>query len=698
MNNLTLRHRLLILTLLPSMLITAALVFYYSMSGIKALEVELRGKGMSTVRYLAPISEYGIISGQMDSIYGLVQAAIQEPGVKAAIIVNQKGRTLAVSGRVSLPTEVIRQQMSAPNKVAETPAWIAFGAPVLRSQSVSDPLFDDFGDQDNGAPETIGHVFVELDKTELLKRQSELMQQGLVIVLLGLMMMATLAVIMAEKLARPMQRLAIAVQEMSSGRFNTRIPTQSTGEIRVLEEGFNNMAAHIEEVHQSMQTRIEEATAQLVFQARHDALTGLVNRREFENRLERALATLHAGGDEFCMLYLDLDRFKAVNDACGHQAGDELLCQIALLYQGRLREEDTLGRLGGDEFGILLSNCPLTKARQIAEELCALTAEYRFVWQDKIFAIGASIGLAPVTQEFRDIQEIFARSDAACLLAKEQGRNQVCEPQALITTERRKNQGNWASRLASALPEGRLIVEAIPILALQPGVPGSPTAEISARLNEPGQVPIALNTLIDAAERYDMASVFDHHFLEIAIKALARAGEHQISMLCMVPLSRAAIGNRKTGDFIQKQLAAHGISGKGLSLTFSEDTSTHQASQLIEFSRRMRELGCQIALTDFGGSVSSFSQLRTIAPSHVRLSASLTRNIGDGVTSTALLRAILEIASEHQIHAIAEEADDTILLEQFRQLGICYAHGKAVAPREPFDAWFEGAVMRGRTS
>lgn len=693
--NITLRQRLLILTLLPSMLITTLLVFYYSLSGINALEAELRAKGMSTVRYLAPISEYSIISGQMDSIYGLVQAAIQEPGVKAAIIVNQKGRTLAVSGRVSLPAEVIRQQLVAPDQVAENPAWVAFGAPVIRTQSEGDPFFD-LVTPESSTQETIGHVFIELDKAELLKRQRELMLQGFIVILFGLGIMAALAITMADKLAQPLQRLARAVEEMSSGRFSTRVTARSTGEIRVLEEGFNEMAEHIEEAHRSMQTRIEEATAQLLYQARHDALTGLANRREFELRLERALDALHAGGDEFCVLYVDLDRFKTVNDACGHLAGDELLRQIALLFQGRLRDEDTLGRLGGDEFGIMLANCSPAKARQVAEDLCALAAEYRFVWQDKIFAIGASIGLAPVTQEIRDVQEIFARSDAACLQAKEQGRNRVCEPIAQITTERRKNLGNWASRLASALSEGRLIVEAIPMCTLQPGIPGGPIAELSARLNEPGQTPIALNTLIDAAERYDMASVFDHHFLETAIKALARAGEHKISMLCMVPLSRAAIVNAKTGDFIRQQLAAHGISGNGLSLMFSEDTSTHQASQLIEFSRRMRELGCQITLTEFGGGVSSFTQLRTIAPSHVRLSASLTRNIGDGVTSTALLRAILEIAAEQQTYSIAEEADDTLLLDQFRALGICYAHGKVVAPREPFDAWFEGAVMRGR--
>ena len=694
MKNLTLRQRLLVLTLLPSALITTLLVVYFSMTGISALESQLRAKGLATVRYLAPVSEYGIIAGQMDSIYGLVQAAMQEPGVKAAIIVNPKGRTLAVSGRVSLAAEIIRQRLDEPTQVAENESWIAFGAPVIRTQSDSDPLFDIAG-LDNAPQETIGHVFIELDKNELLERQRELMLQGFIAIMIGLGLMGALAIAMADHLALPLQRLAEAVRNMSAGNFDTRVPAISSGEMRVLEDGFNDMAGHIEEAHRSMQSRIEEATAQLVFQARHDALTGLVNRREFELRLDKALDTVHAGGDEFSVLFIDLDRFKAVNDACGHLAGDELLRQISLLFQGRLREEDTLARLGGDEFGIMLANCSLTKARQVAEDLCALAAEYRFVWQDKIFAIGASIGLAPVTRDVRDVQEIFALSDAACLQAKELGRNQVCELAPETQTNRRRDRGNWASRLASALSEGRLIVEAIPIRALHAGIPCGQIAELSARLNEPGQTPIALSALIDAAERYDMSSVFDHHFLETAIHSLARATSQRMGMHCMVPLSRAAIANGKTGDFIAGQLKEHGIKGHGLCLMFSEDISTHQTSQLIEFSRRMRELGCQIALTEFGGGVSSFTQLRTLAPSYVRLSLSLTRDIGDGVTSTALLRAILEITAEQDIYSIAENVDDTPLLEHLRKLGIAYAHGKAVAPREPFDAWFEGAVMRG---
>ena len=514
MNQLTLRHRLLILTLLPSMPIAIALVSYFTLSGIRALEGELRTKGMSTVRYLAPISEYGIIAGQIESLHGLAQAAVQESGVKAALITNQKGRAIAVSGRVSLGSEVLRQTLNEPALVAETEQWVAFAAPVRRSLNDVDTLFEPTGANTTPAqPEVIGHIFIEFDKTELAKRQHELMQRGLLIVLLGLLLLAGLAIAIADNLAKPVMRLVRAVREMSAGRLDTRVSHLSSGEIGVLERGFNDMATHIEEAHQSLQARIEEATSELSYQARHDALTGLLNRREFEHQLEKMLANVKAGSEECSVLFIDLDRFKPVNDACGHLAGDELLRQVSQLFQGRLRDDDTLARLGGDEFGIILANCSGQRARQVAEDICALTAAYRFIWQDKVFTIGTSIGLTPVNRRVRTINEILVAGDAACYSAKKSGRNQVCERDALNTQERRQETNTWGNRIAEALAEDRLQIEAAPISPLQSHGIGGHVVELTARLLEPGQPPIALSALMDAAERYDLAPAIDLRFL-----------------------------------------------------------------------------------------------------------------------------------------------------------------------------------------
>lgn len=695
MSRLNLRQRLLLLSLLPSAVIAITLVSYFTLSGIRTLEGELRTKALATVRYLAQISEYGIISGQLESLHGLAQTTVQESGVKAAVIVNPKGRAIAVSGRVSLASEALRQSLNEPALVTESDRWIAFGAPVLRSLNEADTLFEPVSTNNTPAPqEVIGHVFVEFDKSELINQQRDLLLRGLLIVLIGLILIAALAIAMADSLARPIKRLAQAVREMSSGRFDTRVPTQSSAEFGILEQGFNEMANHIEDVHRSMQSRIEEATAQLAFQARHDSLTGLLNRREFEHRLEKALSSVQAGGEEFSVLFIDLDRFKPVNDTCGHLAGDELLRQISQLFQGRLREEDTLARLGGDEFGIILANCSGSRARQVADDICGLAGAYRFIWQDKVFSIGASIGLTPVGRRVRNINEVLAAGDAACYRAKESGRNQVCEQEATNTPERRQESNNWAARLGTALAEDRLLIEALPLHALQSETMNGHCVELSARLNEPGQAPIALPALIDAAERYDLAGIIDQRFIETAIAALDRARRNNKELHCLVPLSRNSLSRRSVIDLIARNLASKNLSGNGLCLIFSEDVTTHQSSQAMEFARQVRALGCQVGLDDFGGGLSSFNHLRAISPSCVKLSRSLTRDLGGNRASTALLRAVQEITADLGIYSIAENVDDPATLSQLEELGISYAQGLAVAPCEPFEVWLEGAVIR----
>jgi len=694
MNRFNLRQRLLLLSLLPSAMIAVTLVSYFTLSGIRTLEGELRTKGLSTVRYLAQVSEYGIISGQLESLHGLAQTTIQESGVKSAVIVNSKGRAIAVSGRVSLASETLHQALKEPSLVDQTDRWIGFGAPVIRTQSESDAIFEPVSGKQAPTREVIGQVFVEFDKTELANRQRDLLLRGLVIVFIGLIFIALLAIAMADSLARPLKRLVQAVREMSSGRFDARVPIHSSAELGVLEQGFNEMANHIEDVHRSMQTRIEEATAQLAFQARHDPLTGLLNRREFEQRLEKALSSVQAGGEEFSVLLIDLDRFKPVNDTCGHLAGDELLRQISQLFQGRLREEDTLARLGGDEFGIILANCSGQRARQVAEDICGLASAYRFIWQDKVFAIGASIGLTPVNRRVRNINEILSASDAACYRAKDSGRNQVCEQEASNVTERRQESQNWAERITSALAEDRLQIDALPLLALNEDAPPGYCVELSARLHEPGQPPIALSALIDAAERYDLAATIDQRFIDTAIDAIDRARQHNKQLYCLIPLSRTSLVRRALIDYIARSLAAKDLPGDGLCLFFSEDVSTHQSSQAAEFSRLARGLGCQIGLDDFGGGLSSFSHLRAIAPRCVKLSRSLTRDLGGNRASTALLRAVQEITADLGIHTVAENINDTMTLEQLGELGISYAQGPAVAAAEPFEAWLEGAVIR----
>ena len=206
-------------------------------------------------------------------------------------------------------------------------------------------------------------------------------------------------------------------------------------------------------------------------------------------------------------------------------------------------------------------------------------------------------------------------------------------------------------------------------------------------------IPFTLST-VSVCPIEEVAPAIDRRLIDAAISALARAKEHQRKLYCLVPLSRGSISSRETADYIGRSLASNNLAGNRLCFVFSEDILTHHTSQAMEFSRQMRTLGCEIGLEDFGGGLSSFSHLRSIYPSHVVLSRSLTRDLGGNRASTALLRAVQEITSDQRIHSIAEDVDNQETLEQLRDLGIDYAQGKAVAPNEPFEVWLEGAVMR----
>ncbi|MGH8210818.1 MAG: diguanylate cyclase domain-containing protein, partial [Steroidobacteraceae bacterium] len=168
-------------------------------------------------------------------------------------------------------------------------------------------------------------------------------------------------------------------------------------------------------------TELRGLARQMSYQATHDALTGLVNRREFERRLEEAIESGHRGDGQHILCYLDLDRFKVVNDTSGHLAGDSMLREVAKVLRDAVRDSDTVGRLGGDEFGMLLMGCPLEKANQIADDVCRAVGAYRFVWKDKIFNIGVSIGLIEISRESGALAELLAAADSACYVAKKQG-------------------------------------------------------------------------------------------------------------------------------------------------------------------------------------------------------------------------------------------------------------------------------------
>ncbi|HHH38132.1 MAG TPA: GGDEF domain-containing response regulator [Sedimenticola sp.] len=427
----------------------------------------------------------------------------------------------------------------------------------------------------------------------------------------------------------------------------------------------------------------EEEIRRLAFR---DPLTGLANRRHFEQRLEKALEAARRHDTRHALLYLDLDQFKIINDTCGHIAGDELLRQLALLFQTQVRSGDTLARLGGDEFGILLEDCPLDRAQRVAEEIRDAIAGFRFAWKEKPFGIGVSIGLVIFGAEYSGIDEALRKADMACYAAKDRGRNRV----HLYTEDdqeiaRRYSDMQWAARIRHGLEEGRFLLYRQEILPLQGERPGERRYEYLLRLrNEQGQI-IMPGTFIPAAEHYNLMAELDRWVIERVFTRLARlhGPEWEREGLCFINISGNSLSDEAFFPYIRAQLESHGVPPQRICFEITETAAIASLGRAIEFIRETRNLGCQFALDDFGTGLSSFSYLKAIPVDYLKIDGSFVRNMRNDPMDRAIVEAINRIGQVAGIRTIAEFVEDDALCREARAMGIDFAQGYGIHAPEP---------------
>lgn len=341
-------------------------------------------------------------------------------------IFGRHGRLLAGSGCLSLPEPA--SPPAAAELLDQSQNGLVCAAPVRLPVAETDPLFDEPA---AGSHDVSGTVVVELDTALLNERRRQVLLRGDLLAALGLVLLAIFASLTAGAISHPILALARAVNAMADGALDTRVAAVSSSELGAGTGLQCHGPAHRRNAAHARSAHCRGEGAAHPSGASRDPLTGLPNRRAFERLIEEAFAAVAGGEPDFCPLFIDLDRFKQVNDASGHLAGDELLRQVAQLMKSRRRDEDLLARVGGDEFCVLLHACALAEARHVAADLCALIDGWRFVWHDRVFAIGASLGIAldPYATA------LIAAADAACYRAKEVGRGRAC---TTPTGERRR--------------------------------------------------------------------------------------------------------------------------------------------------------------------------------------------------------------------------------------------------------------------
>ena len=427
-------------------------------------------------------------------------------------------------------------------------------------------------------------------------------------------------------------------------------------------------------------------THQLSWQASHDPLTRLANRRKFDQVLQEAFHESLSEGTQHVLCFLDLDQFKVINDTCGHAAGDELLCQVSKLLQQLIRAADTLARLGGDEFGILLHQCPLERAKIIAEQLLQAIQAFRFQWANKVFSIGVSIGLVQIDNHSLDRESALGAADAACYTAKARGRNrfQVYEASDSVLIQQRGEQW-WSVRIKQAIEEDRFCLYG---QAIVPTIEATgkqfKAYEVLLRMIGEQEEVISAAEFIPAAERYNLSLEIDRWVIS---KFLSDDGPNQ--QTCedkgcqptqfMINLSGRSVGDEQFLHFLKTQLKNQPNIAQRICFEITETAAISNLSQAVNFIKELKLLGCQFALDDFGTGMSSFAYLKALPVDYLKIDGRFIEDMVDDPTTHAIVESINHIGHVMGMQTIAEYVSSVSIREKLQKMGVDYIQGYAIA-------------------
>ncbi|MBT8092996.1 MAG: EAL domain-containing protein [Gammaproteobacteria bacterium] len=431
---------------------------------------------------------------------------------------------------------------------------------------------------------------------------------------------------------------------------------------------------------------------QISYQAAHDPLTGLVNRREFENRLGRVIDQAKSiEGASHALLYIDLDQFKVVNDTFGHNAGDALLSKMSKCIQRNIRSTDLLGRLGGDEFGVLLERCDEERAMQVAEAIRMSIEEYRFDWQSAFTNVRCSIGIVMVTQENADIAEVLSSADVACYSAKDMGRNRV-HLYRHSDVSLRHEEMKWVSRITSAVEDNRLELFFQPIIRIAESRDKRPDHyELLLRMRDEDGELVRPDLFIPSAERYNLMSTLDRWVIHEALSTLADRNPHGEARYSLaINLSGSSLSEDRFLDFVVKELQKQQLPDGAICFEITETAAISSLSQVVHFMNALKKLGCKFSLDDFGSGLSSFSYLKNLPVDFLKIDGHFIRNVAEDRVDKSMVRAIHEVGAAMGIATIAERVENEAVLKTLGEIGIEYAQGFHIArpaPVSTFESW-----------
>lgn len=430
-------------------------------------------------------------------------------------------------------------------------------------------------------------------------------------------------------------------------------------------------------------TEVRALSSQLKYYASHDSLTGLINRRQFEQNLENAFKLVQAHTEQkHVVCFMDLDQFKIINDTAGHEAGDEFLKQLSFLLQSLLRRSDILARIGGDEFGIFLEDCDVENALAIADKIRKEIKSFRFIWANNSFEVGASIGLATLDHSTVSLTELMRNADTACYISKEEGRNRIhlFDPND-EDIQKRQGELQWIQHIKDALVNNDFVLHCQTIMNI--GDSQKKHCEILLRLQNSDGNLVPPMSFIPAAERYEIMPDIDKWVITNTAKFLSENKEFIHNRMFTINLSGQSLGNKGFGEFVIDILKINNIDPAIICFEITETAAISNLTQAIEFMKSLKAIGCCFALDDFGSGLSSFNYLKTMPVDFIKIDGHFILDICDDKTDLAFVEAINRIGHIMGIQTIAEFVENKDVLDKLKEIGVNYAQGYYIDKPKP---------------
>jgi len=434
-------------------------------------------------------------------------------------------------------------------------------------------------------------------------------------------------------------------------------------------------------------TEVRALSSQLKYYASHDSLTGLINRRQFETHLENALKSVQTKTTEqHVVCFMDLDQFKIINDTAGHEAGDEFLKQLSLLLQSLLRRSDILARLGGDEFGILLEDCNIENALDIADKIRKEIKSFRFIWANNSFEVGASIGLAKLDHTTASLTELMRNADTACYISKEEGRNRIhlFDPDD-EDIQKRQGELQWMQHIKDALKNNNFVLHCQSIMNIADS--NKTHCEILLRLQNQNGDLVPPMSFIPAAERYEIMPDIDKWVIQNTVEFLKTNRKQIDEHIFTINLSGQSLGKKGFGNFVTDILGKNKIPPSCLCFEITETAAISNLSQAIDFMKSLKKIGCCFALDDFGSGLSSFNYLKNMPVDFIKIDGHFILDICDDKTDFAFVEAINRIGHIMGIKTIAEFVESQDTFRKLKDIGVNFAQGYYIDKPRPLDEY-----------